>query len=61
MQSPRMAKPETNSLVLKVPVSPSLKDKILVAAANERRRNTSEFVRNLIEDALETRQDPHHA
>jgi len=56
-----MAKPETNSLVLKVPVSPSLKDKILVAAANERRRNTSEFVRNLIEDALETRQDPHHA
>jgi Arc/MetJ-type ribon-helix-helix transcriptional regulator len=40
-------------MVLRLP--PTLRDKIELAAAAARYRSTSEFVRNVLEDALATR------
>jgi Arc/MetJ-type ribon-helix-helix transcriptional regulator len=45
----------TAQVVVRVPVG--LRDRIELAAAADRRRSTSEFIRNIIEDALEHRSD----
>ena len=46
-----MAKPEAN-VILKVSVTPAMREALMLRMAAERRRNCSEFIRNAIEDAL---------